>query len=47
MTSAAGFRGAMGTLSSGLVAGGSPGSITATEEWTGPGVPQTKTITTS
>ena len=37
-----------GTQTSGLVSGGnaSPDS-TATEEWTGPGVPQTKTITTS
>jgi len=46
MSNANGFRGAMGTQPSGLVAGGSPG-ITATEEFTGPGVAQTKTITTS
>ena len=43
-----GFRGGLGTISSGLVAGGTPGNpITAVEEWTGPGVAQTKTITTS
>ena len=42
-----------GTQASGLVSGGSvnptpvPTAFTGTEEWTGPGVPQTKTITTS
>jgi hypothetical protein len=45
-SSAVGF----GTTSAGLAAGASSGSVPtdqATEAWTGPGVPQTKTITTS
>ena len=42
-----GATGAGGSLSSGWLCGGNPSPAVATEEWTGPGTPVTKTITTS
>jgi len=40
--------GGAGTSSDGIIAGGNSGTYsTATEEFTGPGAPVTKTITTS
>ena len=47
MATARGELGGAGTQTVGLAFGGNPGLLTATEEFTGPGSPVTKTITTS
>jgi hypothetical protein len=49
LTTARGTGGGAGTQSLGIIFGGvsDPGPSAATEEWTGPGSPVTKTITTS